>query len=238
MENTLYIALSRQLAIKRQVEILANNIANAATAGFKGEEMVFVEYLSGRAPDHRLSFVQDMGLARDFRHGPLKNTRSPLDVAIKGEGWFVIQHEGEPHYTRNGHFRLDPEGRLVTSGGDPVLGTDNAPIVFAPADTDIVIGGDGTVRANGEERGRIRIVEFADGAEFDKTSGNLFTSGAEPVESGSTVAQGMIEQSNVRPVIELTLMVKAMRGYREAQQLVDQEHRRQLNAIDKLTRES
>ena len=238
MESPLIIALSRQLAIKREVELLANNLANSTTPGFKGEAMVFSEYVKQSPGGEPLSFVQDMGLARNMAQGQLKNSGNPLDLALDGDGWFVIRADSEDRYTRNGHFRLSQDGAMITSAGNPVLGVDGGPIVFTPDDTEIVFSSNGTVSANGESRGQLQIVAFEDLGTLSKASGSLFRSTAESIWSDASLAQGVIEESNVRPVVELTQLVKAMRSYQSAQKMVDAEHRRQRTAIDRLTREN
>ncbi len=238
MENTLFIALSKQLAIRREMDVIANNLANTSSPGFKNEQMMFVEYLKNTGPNGKVSLVQDISLARDLREGIFKRTSNTLDVAIHGKGWFVVESPEGERFTRNGHFRLNQEGELVTTTGRKLLTTNGEPIVFAPGDNDIVIKGDGKVTAGGEDRGTLRVVTFDNERRLEKVAGNLFRSDDTPVEkSEAEVVQGVIEESNVQPIIEITRMIKAMRSYQGAQSLIDREHDRQRQAIDKLTRE-
>lgn len=238
MENTLFIALSKQLAIRREMDVIANNLANTSSPGFKNEQMMFVEYLKETGTNGNVSLVQDIALARDLSEGIFKRTGNVLDLAIHGKGWFVVETPQGERYTRNGHFRLNQEGALVTTTGQKLLTTDGDPVIFSPGDNDIVIKGDGKVTASGEDRGTLRVVTFENERKLDKVAGNLFRSDDTPDEkSAAEIVQGVIEESNVKPIVEITRMMRAMRSYQAAQSLVDGEHERQRKAIDKLTRE-
>ncbi len=238
MENTLFIALSKQLAIRREMDVIANNLANTSSPGFKNEKMMFVEYLKETGTTGKVSLVQDISLARDLSEGIFKRTNNVLDVAIHGKGWFVVESPQGERFTRNGHFRLNQEGELVTTTGQKLLTTNGEPIVFSPGDNEIVIKGDGKVTAAGEDRGTLRVVTFENERRLEKVAGNLFRSDETPDEkSEAEIVQGVIEQSNVQPVVEITRMIRAMRSYESAQSMIDREHDRQRKAIDKLTRE-
>jgi flagellar basal-body rod protein FlgF len=176
MENTLFIALSKQLAIRREVDVIANNLANTSSPGFKNEQMMFVEYLKETGTNGHVSLVQDISLARDLSEGAFKCTKGALDVAIHGKGWFVVETPEGERYTRNGHFRLNQAGELVTTAGQKLLTTSGNPVVFSPGDIDIVIKGDGKVTASGEDRGTLRVVTFENERRLDKVAGNLFHS--------------------------------------------------------------
>ena len=145
MENASLIGLSRQTALRRQLDVIANNLANVNTPGFKAERMMFEEYLMpvanmemARQRDGNMSYVQDLATIRDYAAGTLVQTENPLDVAIQGDGWFVVDTENGERYTRNGGFMLNAGGELVTSEGHPVMG-EAGPIVFGTEDVDIAI---------------------------------------------------------------------------------------------------
>jgi len=220
MENTLLIGLSRQAALSRQLDIIANNMANTRTAGYKAENVMFEEYLmptasiedvSGR--DQNLSYVIDQGLARNFSTGTLESTGNDLNVAVEGSGWLVVQTPGGERYTRNGELALNPNGELVTSAGYRVLG-EGGPIVFAREDTNIKIARDGTVSTSSGEKGKLRLVEFDNLGSLSKEGENLYSAGEDPFPATeSRIAQGMIERSNVRPVLETTRMIEVTRAY-------------------------
>ena len=151
MENALLIGLSRQVTLERQLDVVANNVANVNTNGFKADKSLFQEYLMPGAhednfvgSDRRESYVEDRGTYRDFSQGAAQQTKNPLDVAIQGNGFLVVQTAAGERYTRDGGLQLNNQGQLVTEEGDQVLGT-AGPITFQPTDHDVNIAPDGTV---------------------------------------------------------------------------------------------
>ena len=232
MENTSLIALSRQGALQRQMNVVANNIANMNTAGFKGEKMMFIEHLvksagGDRVSGDNLAFVRDIATARDTSEGPLERTGNPLDVALRGDGYFVIETKEGERYSRSGRFRLDEGGQLVTDRGDPVLSDGGQPFFFSPADKDISISRDGTVATENGQLGRIRVVEFENQQNLQATAGGLYQTEEQPLDVDSPdVVQGMLEGSNVEPIIELTRMIEVSRSYDAAKKFIDKEDER------------
>jgi flagellar basal-body rod protein FlgF len=240
MESTSYIALSRQSALWRQLDVIANNMANANTPAYKGEQMMFREFLmdtrsSNRATGTKLAYVQDMGVLRDTREGPLTKTDNPLDVAIHGDGFFEVETQAGMRYTRNGHFRLDEAGMLVDSQGYAVMDNSGNPIIFAPNETQIAIAGDGTVSTENGQVGKLKVVRFANEQDLRKVGDSLYETQEQPeVMERPTLAQGMMEESNVQPVVEITRMTELLRQYQAAQNMIDREHERQMKAIETL----
>src|SRR5260370_7796841 len=138
MENTLLVGLSRQMTLERQMEVVANNVANVNTSGYKADRTLFQEFLRSGAhednfvgQDRRVSYVQDRATFHDFSQGPTEETKNPLDVAIDGGGFLVVQTPAGERYTRDGALQINNQGQLVTAGGNPLLGT-TAPILFHP----------------------------------------------------------------------------------------------------------
>jgi flagellar basal-body rod protein FlgF len=221
VENTFLIGLSQQVAIHRSMDVIANNLANMATPAFKRESVQFEEYLTpveASAEEGtgtvQLSFVIDRGTIRDLTEGRLENTGAPLDVAITGPGYFVVQTPEGERYTRNGHFRLDETGRLVTDDGYPVQ-SEGGDIAVTPEDGAITIAADGTISTPLNQVGRFRIVTFEDERALLKSGASLFIAEnqqPQPVER-IRLHQGMIEKSNVEPVIEIARMIEIMRAY-------------------------
>ena len=241
MQNTSYIGLSRQAALWRQLEVVANNMANANTPAFKGEQMMFREYLvptrsTDRAVGGKLSFVQDVGVLRDVREGPLTKTDNPLDIAIHGDGYFQIETEAGMRFGRNGHFRLDQTGMLVNSQGFAVMNDSNQPVIFAPNETRIEIGEDGSITTENGRVAKLKVVKFSNDQELRSAGDGLFetTQDPETVERPNVV-QGMMEESNVQPVVEMTRMTSILREYQGVQKMLDAEHDRQLKAIQALS---
>jgi len=146
MENALLIGLSRQTALLRHMDIIANNLANSETAGYKGERPLFEEYLSKNARvttqpglGGKISMVQDRGLLREFSEGGMVPTDNPLDIAINGKGWLVVDTPDGERYTRNGHLKRNDEGILVNSSGYPVLSTAGTITIAADEDRKSVV---------------------------------------------------------------------------------------------------
>src|ERR1700759_3946876 len=151
MENTLLVGLSRQTLLERQLDVVANNIANVNTTGYKADSSLCEAFLTSGAhednfvgADRRVSYVQDRATFRDFSQGAPDQTKNPLDVAIDGSGFLVVQTAAGERYTRDGGLQINSQGQLVTPSGDPVLGP-GGPIVFQPGDKEISINGDGGI---------------------------------------------------------------------------------------------
>jgi flagellar basal-body rod protein FlgF len=249
MENTLLIGLSRQTVLERQLDVVANNIANVNTAGFKADSSLFEEYLMPGAhedrfvgSDRRLSYVQDRGTFRNFSQGASEQTKNPLDVAVTGDGFLVVQTAAGERYTRDGGMQINSQGQLVTVSGNPVLGT-AGPIVFQPTDHDVNVSPDGTitvVEGNGRTdalRGKLRLVSFADAQKLLKEGSNLYSAGEGGVAQADTksqVQQGYIEKSNVNSVAEMSRMIEVTRAYTQISTLLQQESDLHKSAIEKL----
>ena len=238
MENTSYIALSRQMSLRTEMNIVANNIANANTPAYKAEKVVFQEFLDRTKDREKLSFVQDIGLARDVREGPMSATGNSLDVAISGDGYFVIETPLGDRYTRHGRFQMDATGQLVNSEGDP-LKSNGAPLVIPNGTREITIASDGTVSADEFAVGKISIVKFEDEFALKKGANGLYTTEQEPEEiTKPQLVQGMLEDSNVEPILELTRMIMVQREYQSVQKFIKAENDRMKKAIERLSRQS
>jgi flagellar basal-body rod protein FlgF len=248
MENALLINLSRQSALERQLDVIANNIANVNTSGFKADSSLFEEYLNTPAhednfvgSDRRVSFVQDRGTFRDMSQGPVEQTKNPLDIAIDGSAFLTVQTAAGERYTRDGNLHINAQGQLVTVAGNPVIGA-SGPIVFQQTDHDINIAPDGTVTVlegtakTDSIRGKIKMVSFDDPAKLTKLGANLYAGGsaAQQADTKSTVQQGYIEKSNVNSVGEMSRMVEVMRSYTAIANLLQQQSDLHKSAIEKL----
>ncbi|MBY0532774.1 MAG: flagellar basal-body rod protein FlgF [Xanthobacteraceae bacterium] len=249
MENALLVGLSRQVALRRELDVIANNIANLNTTGFKGESVMFEQFLDPTArheyfpgTDRRVAFVLDRATLQDFSQGPLQRTEAPLDVAIDGPGFFAIQTQNGERFTRAGNFHLNPQGQLVTNNGHPVLGT-GGPITFEPTDTSIAIAADGTVSAtNGAgqvgDRGKLRLVTFANPAQLTQQGDGLWsapTTMAPQVAAPTTRAvQGALEKSNVHAVKEMNRMLEITRAYANISNMQSRTDELRRKAIEKL----
>jgi flagellar basal-body rod protein FlgF len=223
VDNTLAIGLSRQMVLERQLDVVANNLANVSTAGYKSQGTRFERYLAagGRGipasaeGSRPLSYVTDPGDFLDFSEGAIENTHNPLDVALDGEGFLVVQTPEGERYTRDGSLKLDAAGRLVTASGDPVLGA-NGPITFSQQETGIAIGADGTISSSQGLKDRLRLVRFADPQKLGREPGNLYAA-SEPPEAIAPgklrVVSGALERSNVQPIAATTRLIEISRAY-------------------------
>jgi flagellar basal-body rod protein FlgF len=250
MENASLIGLSRQVALERELDVLANNIANINTNGFKSDNSMFQEYLMPvarqnqfRGRDALLSYVHDRATWQDFGQGPLQQTGNPLDVAVDGDGFIVVQTARGERYTRNGAMQISATGQLVTSEGDAVVG-DNGPLQFQTGDHDIAISNDGTISVlNGSNttvsqiRGKIRLTSFADDQQLQKDGSSTFLAPATAQQTAATkvrLIQGTIEKSNVRNVVEMTRMIEVSRTYTAVAQMLQNQSDMHKSAIQQL----
>ncbi|MBT6116338.1 MAG: flagellar basal-body rod protein FlgF [Rhodospirillaceae bacterium] len=236
MENTSYISLSRQAVVQRQMQVIANNVANASTPAFKSERLLFQEFVEQAGDGTEISFVQDVAVIRDLSEGSFDRTGNPLDLAISGEGYFAVETPKGTEYTRNGRFQIDGDGQLVTGSGHPLLGEGDRPIVLNPGETMIEINPDGVIGTSAGPIGRVQVVRFEDQQAMQQTEGGLFETDQAALPSPEAkVIQGMVEASNVQPIVEMTRMIDAVRGYQSTQTMVQSEHERQISTIQALT---
>jgi flagellar basal-body rod protein FlgF len=249
MENALLVGLSRQMVLERQMDVIANNVANVNTNGFKADRSMFEEYLNSGAhednfipSDRRVSYVQDRGTFKDLTAGPTELTKNPLDVAIDGKGFLVVQTPAGERYTRDGGLTINNQGQLVTASGNPVLGN-AGPIVFQPTDHDISIATDGNITVLeginriDAVRGKLRMVSFADAQKLLKEGSNLYSAGAGVApapDTASKVKQGFVEKSNVNSVIEMAHMIDVTRTYTQMATLLQAQSDLHKSAIEKL----
>ncbi|WP_374652639.1 flagellar basal-body rod protein FlgF [Dongia sp.] len=241
METPTYIVLSRQLGLSRQMDVVANNLANTNTPGFKAEGMVFSEYLIKAEKPVKLSYVQDLASYRDMREGNIQTTGNDLDVAIQGKGFFVVQTTDGPRYTRNGRFQLNAAGEIVTSGGFRVL-AGGAPLIVNTDDGPITVASDGTVSADRTQGGntpviygKLDVVTFNDDSKLTPDGSSMFASEEAPAQATVAdfkVQQRMIEGSNVESIREMTSMIWVQRNYQSAQKFLEGEHERMRRAVN------
>lgn len=220
MQNALFVGVSSQAALQRQLDVIANNMANVTTNGFKARSTRFQDFLMAKAsadafssPDRRLDFVIDAGTPLDASAGAVETTGNPLDAAVKGDAFFVVQTPGGERYTRGGAFQVDAAGQLVTNDGHPVLG-ESGPISFSPQETGAAIAPDGTVTTTQGVRGRLRLVRFDDARALRNEGANVFSSPT-PAQAAplARIEPGALERSNVRPVREMTRLMEVTRAY-------------------------
>ena len=229
------VVLARQMSVKDEMSVIANNISNMSTGGYKAERLLFKRYVAQSARGDTINFPQNKGLHRDDRNGPITRTSNQLDIALKGHGFLTVETPRGIAYTRNGHLGLNSRGELVTSAGHRVLDRGQAPIVFDETVQNITIGKDGTISADGNEIGQINVVKFEAPETLKRNGGSLFSTGSAPVPTAETeVVQGHVEGSNVQPVLEMTRFMSAARFYQTVNKVIEREDERLRRAIEKL----
>lgn len=248
MENAGLVGLSRQIALQRELDVVANNIANLNTTGYKADNVTFGEYVmpvaranNFRSGDRQVSFTQDRTTWLDQSQGPVVQTGNPLDIAISGNAFLTVQTPQGERYTRNGALQLNSTGELVTSEGLRVIGQ-NGPIVLQPGDRNVSISTDGTVSVRegtsnvDSQRGKLKLASFEDPRMLQKDGTSTFTTnGMQPqTPTNVRINQGAIEKSNVHSVVAMTRMVEVTRTYTQVAQLLQQHSDMRRTAIQQL----
>lgn len=243
MDNALYVGLSRQMMLRREIDIIANNIANADTAGFKVESLMTKteSRQSAHAPvgARPVQFVVADGVARDFGQGALRRTDGPLDMAIEGRGFFKVAAQEGERYTRDGRFRTDQQGRLTTQAGAPVMDEGGSEITIDPAKGPVTVSAEGSVLQGTERVGKIGVFDFADLAVLEKTGDNLLNNTSNTPAVAATeahVRQGMLEGSNVQSILEITRMIEVSRAYEQTVKVMDNNDDLSRRSVERLGR--
>jgi flagellar basal-body rod protein FlgF len=243
MDNALFVGLSRQMLLRKEMDIIANNIANMDTAGFKVESMMQktdpaepAVTLGGPRP---VKFVAPDGVARNFGQGALTKTDGELDMAIEGQGFFQVQTKDGPRFTRDGRFTTDTQGRLVTQKGDAVLDASGGEILIDREKGQVSLGADGTMTQGTEQVGKVGMFSFANPGALEKSGDNQFRNAsnlqAQPA-ADAKLRQGHLEGSNVRPVLEMTRMVEVSRAYESTAKMMDAQFDLSRRSVERLGR--
>jgi flagellar basal-body rod protein FlgF len=244
MDNALLIGLSRQVALARELDVVANNVANVETNGFKRRQTMFREFLMPQArsesfsgQDQQMSYVHDRGTSLSFTQGAMEPTGNPLDVAIEGNAVFVVRTPtGLERYTRNGSFQVNGRGELVTSDGHQVL-TDQGPLTFTATERDVRIAADGLISTSNGNRGRLRLARVDNPNALVNEGQNLLSSPTPlPAATGPDVRlmAGMVEKSNVRAVLEISRLMEISRSYQSASSLMQRADELRRTAVNRL----
>ncbi len=216
MDTSVYVGLSGQMALERRLATIANNVANAGTAGFRGEGIHFESVVSATAP-FKTSFVTEGTPHADMRSGGFTKTGNPLDVAIQGGSFMAVQTPQGIGYTRDGRMQMLPTGDLVSLNGHPVLDVSGAPLTANPSAGAIDISRDGMIRQNGVALGAIGLFEVDLQKGYARYENSAFMPKAEPVPvedfTRNGVVQGFAEASNVNPILEMTRLIAVQRAF-------------------------
>ncbi|GBR50151.1 flagellar basal-body rod protein FlgF [Gluconobacter sphaericus] len=245
MENSTYIALSRMDAQQRAMSVVADNMSNASTVGYKRENVLFSDFLSHQHGSKQAegadteSYTQDRATYRDFQQGDMQSTGNPLDLALGGEGYFQVRTANGVRLTRAGRFEEQQDGAVVDESGNALLDRDGQPIVIPQTDHRITISADGVISTETGEQGQIGIVTAQDDNRLQAEGSRLLrTDQPTTAVERPNIVQGMVEGSNVQMMTEVTKMMEIQRNFQFMAQFVDAEATRQKNAIDKIVQVS
>ncbi len=242
MTTSLYVSGAGASARLRELEITANNLANASTEGYRADTATFREALSASLAGDRSGaplhvFTGTSGQSTRHHSGAFQKTGAPLDAAIDGEGFFEVQTGQGTAYTRSGSFRVDRNGLLVTPDGNAVLG-ESGPIAIGPVPAKIQSDGR-LVGEDGAELGRISLVRFEDASELSKRGANLFEAPALarriPVEQ-IQLTPGGVEGSNVETMKELAQLVSLQRAFDASIQALEADDSASRNLFEEVSR--
>ncbi|MDX8530378.1 flagellar basal-body rod protein FlgF [Mesorhizobium sp. VK25A] len=225
MQDSLYVALSSQIALERRLDTIADNVANASTVGFRATGVKFEDVVSGTGPKS-VSFASSGKTYLSGAHGALTETGNPFDFAVQGDAWFAIDTPAGTVMTRDGRFSMNENGELMSIEGYPVLDGGGAPIQLDPRNGPPKAGADGSLRQNDQLVGALGLYNFDPGENFVRygNSGIVPARTPEPVTDRSDVgvAQGFLEESNVNPVLEMTRLIQVQRAFENTAALMRQ----------------
>ena len=238
MDTGIYVALSKEVGIFRDMEVTANDLAGMTSTAYSNENVLFSQYLlPGNKKEVKVAYANDVATYRDTRQGELQITNAPLDAAIQGNGYFAVRTPLGERYTRNGNFKTNPAGDLVTSEGYQVLDESGVPINIDTTDRSVSIRDDGTINVDDTDRARLKIVKFDNEQLMKKVGDSLYTSDVPPKAADNfSVVNGMLESSNVKPVLALTHLMYVSRSISDTNNYINTMHSLARKASDTLAK--
>ncbi len=241
MDNSINIALSRLAVQQRAMDVVAGNLANMSTPGFRAERLVFADWLlrepSGAAApgDRVLAFTQSRATYRERTEGTITQTGNPLDLALSGDGFFAVQTPNGTRLTRAGRFSLKTDGTITDENGNALMDVAGQPLRVSPADTELTVKADGTLSSENGTIGQIGVVTPNDPNRITAEGGRLFRADVPTTPLAQPkILQGAVEDSNVQPITEVTRMITSQRDFDFVAQFVEAEGQRKQDAIDKI----
>jgi len=217
MGSGYYAAATALISRTQELDTVANNLANVSTAGYRAEKEVFKAVLAnaGNGTDlnraiNNYAVLSDTSF--DLSQGAMQKTGNQLDLAIQGPGYFVVKTANGDVYTRNGSFQVSARSQLVTSAGDPVLGDDGSPVTMVAGP--VTISSDGTISSQGALAGKLKVVDFPAGTQIESLGGTYYSAPAAKAKPATTseVLQGVLESSNVNPIMAMVQLVTLQRS--------------------------
>ncbi|MEP1929773.1 MAG: flagellar hook-basal body complex protein [Paracoccaceae bacterium] len=237
MENSTYTTLTRQTGLVREMQVVANNIANAATTGYRQEGLVFSEYVQELNDDSSLSMATARVRNTSMLQGALTQTESTFDFGIEGPGFFLVDTPSGERLTRSGNFSPNADGDLVTNDGYRVLDGGGAPVFIPPGASDLSVAVDGTISTDGQAVGQIGLFVPTDPNSLNREDGVMFQtdSGIDPADN-ARIVQGFLEDSNVDPISQIARMIEVQRAYEMGQSFLQSEDERIRTALSAMTK--
>lgn len=225
MEASLYMATAAQRIMDRQLEVVANNIANSNTVGYRAESVRFSQLVSTITPDN-LNFPTLGALYTSQEQGTTTQTGNPLDAAIVGKGFFAIQTDSGVAYTRDGRLKVSTFGELTSIEGYPVLDAGGAPILLPNPNATPEIHSDGRIEANGRVVGNIGVFDLTNDDIASRIGNSGFLAKAQPPAiapgTGTKIQQGFLESSNVVAIRELANLIEITKSFDSAVKVIEE----------------
>ena len=236
MDAGLYTTLTRQSGLMREMQVVAHNIANISTTGFRREGVIFSEYVKRMEDGPSLSMANGDARHMDLRQAGLSQTGGTFDLAIQGDGFFLIETPQGQSLTRAGSFLPNAEGELVNPDGHRLLDLGGAPVFVPPDAGPVAISTDGTLSAKGQPLAQIGLWQPEDPLKMTHGGGTIFISEAVVPSETATILQGFVEESNVNPISEIARMIEVQRAYEMGQNFLEKEDERMRGVIETLGR--
>lgn len=238
MDTSAYVTLTRQSGLMREMELVAHNMANISTAGFRREGVVFAEHVAQAGTAPSVSMALAKARLVDLTQGALVTTGGTYDLAITGEGFFQVATPDGPRLTRAGSFTPSPEGELMTPDGYRLLDAGGAPVAIPAGAAAVKIGPDGTISVDGQAVGRVGLFLPDDPLSLRQQAGTLFSFDTASPAPAASLTQGMIEESNVNPITEVARMIEVQRAYEAGQSFLQRDDDRTMRVIETLGRQA
>ncbi len=238
MDTSIYVVSAAQRTLQKQLVVIANNIANSNTTGFRAESIEFHSLVS-QTGEEPVNYPIVATLHPSGENGSLQNTGNPLDMALSGDGWFAISTPAGTAYTRDGRMQINAFGELQTLEGYPILDASNAPLLIPASSGPPKIHKDGRIEVNGSLVGNIGVFEVDEGSMHSRFGNSGFFSTIQGVPIGigaqTTIQQHFLEGSNVNPMREMANLITVSRSFESAASMAESADKAISKSINELS---